>query len=203
MGPAYRIITPHLVIRCYNPIDAPLLAQSITESLDHLLPWMPWAAVEPEHLNAKVERMRLMRSNFDMGNEFVFGIFNLEQNRLLGGTGLHPRVGSDALEIGYWIHKDFTNHGYATETAAALTKVAFEILGVGRLEIHCSVENSRSAAIPVKLGYTHEATLRKRSFAHGRLTDQMIWSLFAEDYPSTISSKQEISAFDAAERRIL
>jgi RimJ/RimL family protein N-acetyltransferase len=201
--PAYRIITPQLILRCYNPPDAPLLAKSVSESVEHLLPWMPWAAAEPEELDIKVERLRHMRSNFDAGHEFVYGIFNKQQNHLVGGTGLHPRVGSNAFEIGYWINKNDINLGYATEVSAALTKVAFEIHKVERVEIHCSVENTRSAAVPRKLGFTHEATLRNRSFAYGRPSDQMIWTLFADEYPNTPSAKLEIAAYDAAERRTL
>jgi RimJ/RimL family protein N-acetyltransferase len=180
-----------------------LLEKSVKESLEHLLPWMPWAAAEPEPLDTKVERLRRMRANFDLGHEFVYGIFNPQQNRLIGGTGLHPRIGSNAFEIGYWIHKDDINHGYASEASAALTKVAFEIYKVSRVEIHCSVENVRSAAVPKKLGFTHEATLRNRSFAYGKPSDQMIWTLFAEEYPDTSSANLKIAAFDAVERRIL
>ena len=202
-GPAYRIITPQLTIRCYNPSDAQFLQNAITESLEHLLPWMPWAAAEPEDLQVKVERLRAFRSQFDLGQNFAYGIFNSQENHLLGGTGLHPRIGPDALEIGYWIHKDYINHGYATEAAAALTKVAFEIHCVKRMEIHCAVENIRSSAVPRKLGYRHEATLRGRSFANGRLVDQMVWSLFAEEYPTTPSAALDIAAYDAADRRIL
>jgi len=202
-NPAYRIVTPQLVIRCYKPTDAALLAQSVSESLDHLLPWMPWASAEPEALTTKVERLRRMRSNFDQNIDFVFGIFNSQEDRLIGGTGLHPRVGSNALEIGYWIHKDYINQGYATESSAALTKVAFEIHQVDRIEIHCAVENTRSAAVPRKLGYTLEATLRRRSYANGHLCDQMIWTLFADQYPATPSANSQSAAYDAAERRIL
>ncbi len=202
-GPAYRITTPRLVIRCYNPTDAALLAASVTESLEHLLPWMLWAAAEPESLDKKVELLRRLRSNFDIGHDFVYGIFNSQQNRLLGGSGLHSRIGSGALEIGYWIHKDFINLGYATETSAALTRAAFEIHHVSRVEIHCSVENLRSATVPRKLGFTQEATLKERSFAYGHASDQMIWTLFAKDYPNTPSANLECAAYDAAERRIL
>ncbi len=202
-GPAYRIVTPQLVLRCYNPADAPLLATAITESLEHLLPWMPWAAAEPEPLQAKIERLRRFRANFDLGQDYIYGIFNPQENRLLGGTGLHTRIGDNALEIGYWIHKDYIGRGYATETSAALAKVAFEVNMVERVEIHCAVENTRSAAVPRKLGFHHEATLKNRCFANGRNCDQMVWSLFAEDYPSSPVAQLEIAAYDAAERRIL
>ena len=202
-NPAYRITTPRLLIRCYNPTDAFMLADSVTESLDHLLPWMPWATAEPEPLSMKVERLRRMRSNFDLNIDYVYGIFDLEDTRLLGGTGLHTRLGPDALEIGYWIHKDFINQGYATEASAALTRVAFEVHNVQRVEIHCSVENAASASVPRKLGFTCEGTLRERSFAHGHTSDQLVWSLFAQDYPQSPAQKQTCAAFDAANRSLL
>ena len=46
-----------LVLRCWNPADAPLLKAAIDGSLEHLRPWMPWARHEPEALEAKVERL--------------------------------------------------------------------------------------------------------------------------------------------------
>ena len=201
--PAYRITTPRMLIRCYNPTDAILLANAITKSLDHLLPWMPWANAEPEPLANKVERLRRMRSNFDLNNDFVYGIFNPEGTRLIGGTGLHPRIGSGALEIGYWIHKDYVNNGYATEAAAALTQVAFRINKVGRVEIHCAVDNLPSASVPRKLGFTHEANLKDRGYSHGKPCDQMIWSLFALNYPNSPAAFSPIAAFDAAESQLI
>jgi len=41
-GPAYRIVTDRLVIRCYHPIDAPLLRDAVEASVEHLRPWMSW-----------------------------------------------------------------------------------------------------------------------------------------------------------------
>jgi RimJ/RimL family protein N-acetyltransferase len=100
-------------------------------------------------------------------------------------------------------HKDFTNQGLATENSAALTRVAFEINNVNRMEIHCDPANARSAAVPRKLGYTHETTLRQRIPFLDGWSDSMIWTLFAVDYPATLSAKAEIEAYDAAGRRIL
>ena len=42
--PPYRIETERLVIRCWNPADAPLLKEAIDSSLEELQAWMPWAA---------------------------------------------------------------------------------------------------------------------------------------------------------------
>jgi len=199
----YRIETERLVIRCWDPKDAAMLQKATAESKEHLLPFMPWAADEPQTVEQKVELTRRFRGLFDRGEDFVYGIFNKDESRVLGGSGLHTRPKGNALEIGYWLHKDFINQGYITESTAALTKVAFEMYHVERMEIHCSVENLASAAIPRKLGYVHEATRRRMGYANGGPTDSMIWTLFADEYPNTPSVHAKIHAFDVVGNEIL
>ena len=200
-SPAYRIHTRRLVVRCWNPEDAPLLKAAVDASLEHLRPWMPWAKNEPTNLQAKINLLRRFRGGFDLGQDFVYGILSRDESQVLDGSGLHTRVGEGALEIGYWIHVDHINQGFATEVAAALTKVAFEINGVDRVEIHCDLDNVRSASVPRKLGFTHEATLRRRAVAEsGEPCDAMFWTLFADEFPLSLAARAEIEAFDAAGR---
>lgn len=203
-GPAYRIVTPRLILRCWNPEDVFLLNDAVLASLDHLREWMPWAHKEPDTIENRLQRIRNWRANFDLGSDFVYGIFDPEENRVLGGSGLHTRPGPEAREIGYWIRVDSINRGLATEAAAALTRVAFEVDRVERVEIHCDAGNTRSAAIPRKLGYRLDATLRRRSPAvPGRpLGDRMIWTLYADEYPQSTATQVDIQVFDAAGRPI-
>ena len=201
--PVYRIETQRLVIRCWDPKDAALLQEAAAASKEHLLPFMPWAVNEPQTVEQKIDLTRRFRGTFDRGEDYVYGIFNQDESRALGGTGLHTRVKDNALEIGYWLHKDFINQGYITESTAALTKVGFEIYHLDRMEIHCSVENLASAAVPRKLGYIHEATRRRFAYAYGNPSDSMIWTLFADEYPNTPSASAIIRAFDVVGNSLL
>jgi RimJ/RimL family protein N-acetyltransferase len=175
--PPHRIETERLVIRCWNVGDAALLKEAIDSSLDHLRPRMPWAQNEPEDLNAKMERLRQWISEFDARHDFFYGIFSRDETRVIGGTGLHTRQGPGTLEIGYWIRADSINKGFATETATALTRAAFETEGIRRVEIHCDVDNLASAAIPRKLGFTLETVIKKEPI------DKMVWAMTSR--PST------------------
>jgi RimJ/RimL family protein N-acetyltransferase len=113
---ACRIKTDRLLVRCYSPEDASKLKEAVDASLDHLRPWMSWAKDEPTELDTKVELLRRFRGNFDLGTDFVYGIFSADGSVVLGGTGFHPRVGPNALEIGYWIREDSIGKGFATAT---------------------------------------------------------------------------------------
>ena len=198
MKPAYRIETERAVLRCWQPGDAPLLSAAIEASLEHLRAWMPWASSEPKSLDERSAFLRAMRAAFDRDEEYVYGIFSRDESAVIGGTGLHRRGNDHCLEIGYWIHVDFINRGLATEISAALTKVAFAVHGVDWVEIHCDPNNIRSASVPRKLGYTHEATLRnRRTTPQGKVEGTMIWTIFADEFPGSPAARAKIRAFDA------
>jgi RimJ/RimL family protein N-acetyltransferase len=197
--PAYRILTERLEIRCWDPADAENLKEAIDSSLDHLLPWMPWAAHEPEPVNEKIDRLRRFRGSFDLDEDYIYGIFERDTGRVVGGTGLHMRHGPDGREIGYWIRADREGRGMMTETVAALTRVAFDVDGVRWVEIRCAPDNERSAAIPRRLGYTFEATLARRFDNR----DVMVFSLMSDAYPESPCAETPIEAYDAGGQRLV
>lgn len=201
---AYRIRTARLLLRCWSPQDAPGCCAAIEESLDHLRAWMDWARHEPESLHRKAERLRRFRAEFEAGRNFVFGIFDAEETRVVGGIGLHPRVGAGGCEIGYWVHVDHTRRGLATEAAAAVTRVGFEIEKLARIEIHCDPRNVASAAIARKLGYTHQVTV-PRWLNAPRLSprDTMFWVLRREDYPSSPAASAAVEVRGGFGERLL
>jgi RimJ/RimL family protein N-acetyltransferase len=199
----YRIETERLVIRCYEPRDAALVKDAIDSSLEHLRPWMDWAHREPQTLEEKVDLLRAFRAFYDTSESFVMGIFDRSDGEVLGGTGLHPRIGPGGLEIGYWIRASGTRQGYITESTAALTRVGFEICGADRIEIRIDPANDVSKGVPRKLGYTEEATLRRRLPGHrgGPLRDVTIFTMFREDFDPAMAPN--LRAFDASGRQLI
>ena len=194
-----------MVLRCWDPSDAPLLKEAIDSSLDHLRPWLAWAYAEPKSLDEKVALLRRFRGQFDLGQEFVLGIFDRGETRVLGGTGLHRRQGEDALEIGYWIRESHVGQGLATEASSALTRVAFELCDVDRVVIQVDPTNERSTAIPRRLGFVEEATLRRRLPPHedGVPRDVVVFTLFRDGYAGSPPSTASVEAYDAAGVRVL
>ncbi len=204
---AWRLRTKRLVLRCWSPRrDAPLLVAAIAENLEHLRPWMDWAAKEPESLERKTRRLREFRRRFETGTDSLYGVFDPQERAVLGAVGLHRRIGAGAGEIGYWIHRGHVGLGYATEAAAAVVRAAFELERLGRVEIHCDPANLASAAIPRRLGFAHQVTVPRRVISPAaRPRDIMIWTLLARDYPASAAAAAAagIEAFGALGERLL
>jgi RimJ/RimL family protein N-acetyltransferase len=198
-------VTERVVVRCWEPNDAPLLKEAVDSSLDELRPWLPWALNDPQTVEEKVQLLRRFRAQFDLGEDFVYGVFSRDESEVVGGSGFHRRVGEGAFEIGYWIRSSRAGQGLATEATAALTRIGFEVCEVDRIEIHCEPENERSLRIPRKLGYAEEAWLRRRLYPApgGEPRDVVVFSLFRDTYGGTPAASAELEAFDAVGARVL
>ena len=191
-----------LVLRNWNPAAAPLAHAASTESYEHLKPWMPWAK-ESLSLQEQLAYIRRSRSRFDARASFTFGIFNPTETEVWGGCGLHFRQGAGVLEIGYWIHVNQINKGYATELSAALTRVAFTVENARRVEIRCDPANARSARVPEKLGFTPEGTLRQAYLGvNDKPRDVMVWGMLAGEMAQSPVMNFPCTAFDALGRKL-
>lgn len=193
-------------MRCWEPRDAPLLKDAVDSSLDHLRPWMPWAHDDPQPLPAKVELLRRFRGRFDLGQDFVYGIFSRDESEALGGTGLHRRSFEGVLEIGYWIRASHAGEGLGTEATAVVARVGFEVAEASRIEIRVASDNVPSLAIPRKLGFVEEGTLRR--FLHGPdgtplQLDAVVFALLREEFPGSPAASTALRAFDAGGNLVL
>jgi RimJ/RimL family protein N-acetyltransferase len=188
-------------VRCWEPRDAPLLKEAVDSSLGHLRPWLPWAHDEPQSLEEKVELLRRFRGQFDLGQDFVYGIFSADESEAVGGSGLHTRRGEGAFEIGYWVRESRAGQGLCTEAVAALTRVGFEVCGVERIEIRVDPENAPSLAIPRKLGFVEEGTLRgilDGPDGTAMARDGIVFALLRGELEGSPAAQARFRAFDAA-----
>ena len=186
------------VVRCWDPRDAPLLKNAVDSSLEHLRQWMPWAYDEPQEIDQKAALLRRFRGLFDLGQDFVFGIFAADESEVLGGSGLHTRAGEGGLEIGYWVRADRTRRGIATSVAAVLTRVGIELAGADRIEILVEAGNEPSATIARRLGFHEEGLLRRRlpPAGGGIRRDALVFTLLAEELAGSPAANVGFAAFD-------
>ncbi|MCI0575365.1 MAG: GNAT family N-acetyltransferase [Chloroflexi bacterium] len=171
--------TERLTIRCPLPGDGAELNVAIVESWDELGQWLPFATGTKPTVEESEANVRRAYLKFLDREDLRLSLFLKGTNTMVGSSGLHridwkvPR-----FEIGYWVQTRFARQGYITEAVAGVTDFAFNVLGAKRVEIRCDAENVRSAAVPRRLGFVHEGTLRNESRHHltGQLRDTMIFA---------------------------
>jgi len=152
IAPPERIEIDGLVLRRWEPQDMQPSLDAINASYEELHAWMDWLP-EPRTLEQQQEWLERQVNSWPSGFSYNYGIFDAADGAVLGSIGFHDRVGPGGLEIGYWCHTAHTGKGVITRAARELTRIALELDGIERVEIHCDAANARSAAVPQRLGY--------------------------------------------------
>jgi RimJ/RimL family protein N-acetyltransferase len=168
-------------LRRYAGEETPALLAAVSESIEHLRPWMPWAAAEPTYDGLEEFALRAT-AWWETGEAFTYWFSYAGSEELVGSGGLHRRVGAGALEIGYWVHARWTRRGIASAATAALTSAGLALPGIDRIEIRCDEANVASAAVPRRLGYRLDAVIDEPVTAPGEVGRCMLWSTDAASW---------------------
>jgi RimJ/RimL family protein N-acetyltransferase len=170
-----RIEAGGVVLRRHRLEDVPAVVDAVNASLEHLRPWMPWAAV-PATTESITAFLTGAIAHFDAGEEFGYLLLDPTERHVVGGAGLHVRRGPTTREIGYWVHVDWTRRGIASAAASALAELALTFDGVERVEIRCDAGNRASAAVPRSLGWELAAVVSRAPDAPGESGREMVWT---------------------------
>jgi ribosomal-protein-serine acetyltransferase len=152
----------------------------IVRNIEHLREWMPWAVPEPTLETTKAFMKRSLQ-------QFAEGIglpTNLWYRGQLVGAIDYPRMSWEKrqTEIGYWLDKERQGRGIITRAARALVTYAFQEYGLNKVEIHAAAENQRSRAVPERLGFTLEGTMRQIVWLNGRVHDMVVYGMLASEW---------------------
>lgn len=154
------------IVRKYEPADAEALVTAVTESCEHLRPWMPWIKFEPQSVNQREELIRSWNQAWEDRTEFVMGIFL--DARIVGGTGIHLRGPGNTVDIGYWVHVGYTGRGIASQVSDALTLEAIRLWPeIDTVVIVHDEANTASGKVPARLGFEHVLTGQREPEAPG------------------------------------
>jgi ribosomal-protein-serine acetyltransferase len=148
------------------------------ENREHLRRWLPWVddTRSANDIQAFIEDQL---HQFAENGTTVTGIWH--HGVLAGSVGIHY-VSVKCMEIGYWLGENHQRKGLVTKACRALIHHAFAELGMNRIEIRVEPRNPRSIAIPERLGFTCEGTLRGKGMnADGKFIDLMMYSLLKSD----------------------
>lgn len=156
-GAPTRIETQRLVLRAFEAADAEAFDALVMSSIDHLLPWQPWAAHEPHPMDQRRRDLADLGDQLRAGTAAHYAIAMPGCGMLLGSAALVPGAEPGRIEVGYWLGVTHTGRGYATEAVRALTHCALATLSLDRVELWADQANDRSNAVARRTGYAFDS----------------------------------------------
>lgn len=176
-------IDNEIILRPYTESDAEQIFAAVKANYEHLRPFLEW--VVPEYSLEGVREF-IQQSQKDSAEKIRQGFGIFYQEKLIGSIGFNKfDWNCKSTEIGYWIAKDFSGKGIITKACKILINYAFDELQMNRIEIRCADANTRSRAIPEKLGFKLEGVLRQALCRHSQIYDDTIYGLLKEDWKAS------------------
>jgi ribosomal-protein-serine acetyltransferase len=160
--------------------DVPALFRLVDGNRAHLRAWMAW--LDGTRVEADVRTWAdAERAKAAEGKAVQFVI--LEGELPAGVVGFNEIDWTHRqVEIGYWLAENRQGRGLMTRAVEALVRVAFDELDLHRVWLRVATDNARSQAIPQRLGFRHEGTLRDAEWLYDHFVDLDVLALLEPEW---------------------
>jgi ribosomal-protein-serine acetyltransferase len=176
----YREIDDELQLAMIMPHLAEALYTLVDRNRDYLREWLPWLddTTEQRHVEDFIKSMvAQMADGRGLACLVVF------RGNIVGVVSYNTIVSSTRTGyIGYWLDQDHNGKGIMTKSVEKLIEIGFDELGLRKVEIRCAVGNTKSRAIPERLGLKEEAVIRNAENLYGRYVDHAVYGVMKDEW---------------------
>jgi RimJ/RimL family protein N-acetyltransferase len=175
------IETERLLLRPFvaEDFDAVFAMQSRPDVARYLY----WDARSEDEVRAALEKKVAGTAIRSEGDAVFLAAVLMSTGELVGDMVLHLLSQEHSTaEIGFIVHPDHHGHGYATEAARPLLKLAFEDVQVHRVIGRVEPRNVASARVLEKLGMRQEAHLIENEFVKGEWQSELVYAMLDREW---------------------
>ena len=171
----FREIDRNLKLSLSIPQYAEELFELTDKNRNFLKRWLPWLdSVQGASDTRNFLELQLLR--FQKGEALHITI--LYQDRIAGLVGYNQIDRFNNIgHIGYWLGQEYNGKGIMTKSVRELIEIGHRYYSLRRFDIRCAVDNCRSRAIPERLGFTNEGTIRQAEKVYNSYLDHVIYGL--------------------------
>jgi ribosomal-protein-alanine N-acetyltransferase len=178
-----EVRAPDVELRLPEPEEADAFLELVVRNRDHFRPYEPRRPPAYFTLAGQRDQIAAARRQAQLGERFEFGVWEQGGGGLVGRISLGG-ISRGALQnayLGYGIDHDHGGRGYATQAVKLVVQVAFDDLGLHRVQAAVVPENKASARVLEKCGFREEGLARRYLFLDGQWKDHRMFALTPED----------------------
>lgn len=171
--------TERLYLKKIEPENAnDMYAYSSLDQVTRYLLWTP-------HINIDETKgyIEFLQKQYRKGNYSDWGLNCKADGAFIGTCGFsNMDFTNNKGELGYVLSPSYQGKGYMKEAVGAILRLAFEDLGLNRIELRIMDGNAASIRFAASSGFQFEGTSRKSLFLRGEYKTLHYYSLIADDY---------------------
>ena len=164
------------VTRLVRPDDAASLARLLTDNRDFLAPTEPYRDESYYSEAGQRELVDDLLTKHEAGTSLPHVILD-EQGELVGRITLNEIVRGpfQSSSVGYWVAQSVNGRGIATAALARIAEIAFDDLGLHRLQAGTLEDNHASQKVLARNGFQRFGLAPAYLKIAGRWQDHILW----------------------------
>lgn len=172
-------VTDKIALKYPDKNDAEPLFSIIDRERDSLRTWLPWLD-STKTAEDEANFIRFSAEKMARGELWIAVI--LYDGNVAGTLDIHDIVKEHHRgQIGYWLSEEFRGKNIMGQSVRKLIDIAFNELGLVRLELLTDTENLKSRNVAEKAGFSEDCILKSYYFDHGEYRDAVLFSIVKED----------------------
>ncbi|MDK8182603.1 GNAT family protein [Paenibacillus sp. UMB4589-SE434] len=173
-------VSSEIQLKLLQPVYAEEIYEVTNHNRDHLREWLPWV----DNMKSADDTKQFIESElqkFSNNNGFNCGMYY--NDKFAGCIGFHELDWRNRkTSIGYWLAAEYQGLGIVTSACREMITYAFAEYGLNRIEIRAGEYNTKSRAVPERLGFTYEGSIRQAEWLHDRCIDHAVYGLLASEW---------------------
>ncbi|MEN1966571.1 GNAT family protein [Lentibacillus sp. N15] len=176
----YQEVDEEVTLKLLVFTDAQALFHLTDQSRDNLREWLSWVD-QTETVDDSRAFIEHTLQQYDDNKGLTAAI--MYQGQLAGTISFNSfdwscRIGY----IGYWLGEEFQGQGIMTRAVRAFIDYGFTDLALHRIDIRAAYENSKSRAIPERLGFVEEGLLRQTEWLYDHYVDHVVYGMLENEW---------------------
>ena len=175
-------IKTNAFLRLLEPQDAQELFEAVDRNRERLRAWMPWV----EGTRGSEDTLNFIQETIrgQAKGDYQFAI--ILDDCIVGVIGfVRSDTANKSAMIGYWNDEKAQGQGLITLSTGSILKIGFEELGLNRIVIRAQPSNTRSCAVPERLGFTAEGLEKEAELLNGQFVDLKTYVLLRSNWKKT------------------
>jgi ribosomal-protein-serine acetyltransferase len=160
--------------------DAEQIFELTDQSRDSLREWLPWLDMTRTVNDTRAFIQGAQRGYGENHSMITVILFN---GVIVGVIGFNElNLMNKTAQIGYWLGVGYQGSGLMTRAAAAMINYAFNELKMHKVEIRAASGNKKSRAVPERLGFKQEGSIRQAEWLYDHYVDHVVYGMLDSEW---------------------
>ncbi|SCG52120.1 [SSU ribosomal protein S5P]-alanine acetyltransferase [Micromonospora inositola] len=166
------------ITRLVTPEDAPALAELLRVNREFLAPWEPVRSEDYFTADGQHAVIQADLQQHEQGSKLPHVILD-DSGRVIGRITLNGIVRGpfQSCAMGYWVSASHNGRGFATKAVREIVQVAFEQLGLHRVQAETLLHNAGSQRVLKRNGFVRFGMAPEYLNIAGRWQDHAMYQV--------------------------